>query len=121
MIGQRHKAGLGELLVQQGLITRDQLAIALAEQRHHDVPLGRLLVRLGFVAEPAIRDIMARSIGRESIDLSDLINSRLRWPNSVTTTCRSDGSWCVSGSSPNRPSATSWRARSDGSRSICPI
>ena len=73
MIGQRHKAGLGELLVQQGLITRDQLSIALAEQRHHDVPLGRLLVRLGFVAEPAIRDIMARSIGRESIDLSNVV------------------------------------------------
>src|SRR6478609_832434 len=57
-------------MVQQGLISTHQLAIALAEQRHTNVPLGRLLVRLGFVTETAIRDIMARTIGQESIDLS---------------------------------------------------
>jgi len=70
---QRKKLRLGELLVQQGLITTDQLAIALAEQRHNNIPLGRLLVRLGFVTETAIRDIMARTIGQESIDLSQVI------------------------------------------------
>ena len=32
--------------------------------------IGRLLVRLGFVTESAIRDIMARTIGQESIDLA---------------------------------------------------
>jgi type II secretory ATPase GspE/PulE/Tfp pilus assembly ATPase PilB-like protein len=70
---QRKKLRLGELLVQQGLITTDQLAIALAEQRHNNIPLGRLLVRLGFVTEIAIRDIMARTIGQESIDLSQVV------------------------------------------------
>jgi general secretion pathway protein E/type IV pilus assembly protein PilB len=70
---QRKKLRLGELLVQQGLITTDQLAIALAEQRHNNMPLGRLLVRLGFVTEIAIRDIMARTIGQESIDLSQVV------------------------------------------------
>jgi general secretion pathway protein E/type IV pilus assembly protein PilB len=70
---QRKKLRLGELMVQQGLITTDQLAIALAEQRHNNIPLGRLLVRLGFVTETAIRDIMARTIGQESIDLSQVI------------------------------------------------
>ena len=70
---QRRKRRLGELLVQQGLITSDQLAIALAEQRHNDIPLGRLLVRLGFVTEIVIRDIMARTIGQESIDLSQVV------------------------------------------------
>jgi type II secretory ATPase GspE/PulE/Tfp pilus assembly ATPase PilB-like protein len=70
---QRRKLRLGELLVQQGLITTDQLAIALAEQRHNSVPLGRLLVRLGFVTEIAVRDIMARTIGQEAIDLSQVV------------------------------------------------
>jgi type II secretory ATPase GspE/PulE/Tfp pilus assembly ATPase PilB-like protein len=70
---QRKKLRLGELLVQQGLITTDQLAIALAEQRHNNIPIGRLLVRLGFVTETAIRDIMARTIGQESIDLSQVV------------------------------------------------
>ena len=73
MAEQRKKLRLGELLVQQRLITTDQLAIALAEQRHNNIPLGRLLVRLGFVTETAIRDIMARTIGQESIDLSQVV------------------------------------------------
>ena len=73
MAEQRKKLRLGELLVQQGLITPDQLAIALAEQRHNNIPIGRLLVRLGFVTETAIRDIMARTIGQESIDLAQVV------------------------------------------------
>jgi type II secretory ATPase GspE/PulE/Tfp pilus assembly ATPase PilB-like protein len=73
MAEQRKKLRLGELLVQQGLITTDQLSIALAEQRHNNVPIGRLLVRLGFVTESAIRDIMARTIGQESIDLGQVV------------------------------------------------
>jgi type II secretory ATPase GspE/PulE/Tfp pilus assembly ATPase PilB-like protein len=71
--GQHRKLRLGELLVQQGLITTDQLAIAVAEQRHNDIPLGRLLVRLGFMSEVAVRDIMARTIGQESIDLAQVV------------------------------------------------
>ncbi len=73
MAEQRKKLRLGELLIQQGLITTDQLSIALAEQRHNHVPIGRLLVRLGFVTESAIRDIMARTIGQESIDLAQVV------------------------------------------------
>jgi type II secretory ATPase GspE/PulE/Tfp pilus assembly ATPase PilB-like protein len=73
MAEQRKKLRLGDLLVQQGLVTTDQLAIALAEQRHSNIPIGRLLVRLGFVTETAIRDIMARTIGQESIDLAHVV------------------------------------------------
>ncbi|MBI1395642.1 MAG: secretion system protein E [Betaproteobacteria bacterium] len=69
----RRRDRLGEVLVQQGLITRDQLRIALTEQRTQKVPLGRLLVRLGFVTEGVIRDIMARSIGQEAIDLAQVV------------------------------------------------
>ena len=65
MAEQRKKLRLGELLVQQGLITHDQLRIALTEQKAQNIPIGRLLVRLGFVTEAAIRDIMARTIGQE--------------------------------------------------------
>ena len=73
MAEQRKKLRLGELLVQSGLITSDQLRIALTEQKQNNVPLGRLLVRLGFVTEGAIRDIMARTIGQESIDLTKIV------------------------------------------------
>lgn len=37
---------LGELLVRAGLITPDQLRIALIEQQKRNLPLGKLLVRL---------------------------------------------------------------------------
>ena len=73
MAEQRKKFRLGDLLVQQGLISTDQLAIALAEQRNNNIPIGRLLVRLGFVTETAIRDIMSRTIGQESIDLTQVV------------------------------------------------
>jgi general secretion pathway protein E/type IV pilus assembly protein PilB len=73
MAEQRKKLRLGELLVQQRLITSDQLAIALAEQRNNNVPVGRLLIRLGFITEAAIRDMMARTIGQEFIDLSQVV------------------------------------------------
>jgi general secretion pathway protein E/type IV pilus assembly protein PilB len=70
---QRKKLRLGELLVQQGLITPDQLRIALTEQKSQKMPIGRLLVRLGFVTEAVIRDIMARTIGQEAVDLSQVV------------------------------------------------
>jgi general secretion pathway protein E/type IV pilus assembly protein PilB len=73
MAEQRKKLRLGELLIQQGLITADQLRIALTEQKNHQQPIGRLLVRLGFVTEAVIRDIMARTIGQESIDLNQVV------------------------------------------------
>jgi type II secretory ATPase GspE/PulE/Tfp pilus assembly ATPase PilB-like protein len=73
MAEQRKKLRLGELLVQQGLITQDQLRIALTEQGTQKLPIGRLLVRLGFVTEAVIRDIMARTIGQESIDLGQVL------------------------------------------------
>ena len=73
MAEQRKRLRLGDLLVQQGLLTGDQLTILLAEQRNSSIPLGRLVVRLGFATESAVRDAMARTIGQESIDLSQVV------------------------------------------------
>ena len=73
MAEQRKKARLGELLVQQGLITQDQLRIALIEQKQSNFPLGRQLVRLGFITEAMVRDILAHTIGQESIDLTQVM------------------------------------------------
>ncbi len=70
MAEQRRKLRLGELMVQQGLITNDQLRIAVIEQEQNKIPLGRQLVRLGFVSESMVRDLVAHTIGQESIDLS---------------------------------------------------
>jgi len=65
------KKRLGELLLEEGIITPDQLEIALQEQKNSPErePLGKILVRLGFVPEAVIRDQLSRSLGQASIDL----------------------------------------------------
>lgn len=60
-------------MVQQGLISQDQLRIALIEQDQNNLPLGKQLVRLGFVSESMVRDLVAHTIGQESIDLSEVV------------------------------------------------
>jgi len=73
MTEQQRKPQLGELMVQQGLISQDQLRIALTEQAYSDIPLGRQLVLLGFVTESMVRDVVAETIGYESVDLSTIV------------------------------------------------
>jgi general secretion pathway protein E/type IV pilus assembly protein PilB len=64
---------IGQILLAQGIISEDQLRIALLEQMKSSQPLGRLLVTLGFVSEAALRDALAESLGHESIDLPNAI------------------------------------------------
>lgn len=73
MAEQRRKLRLGELMVQQGLISQDQLRIALMEQEQNNIPLGRQLVLLGFVSEAMVRDLVAHTIGQDSVDLASVI------------------------------------------------
>jgi type II secretory ATPase GspE/PulE/Tfp pilus assembly ATPase PilB-like protein len=73
MAEQRRKLRLGELMIQQGLISQDQLRIALIEQEQNNIPLGRQLVRLGFVSENMVRDLVAHTIGQESVDLTTVV------------------------------------------------
>ena len=61
---------LGQTLLGTGLISEDQLRIALQEQGRVDRPLGRLLIELGFVSEAALRDALSESLGKQSVDLS---------------------------------------------------
>lgn len=73
MAEQRRRMRLGELMVQQGLLSQDQLRIALMEQEQSNIQLGRQLVILGFVTEAMVRDMVAQTMGQEGIDLSTVI------------------------------------------------
>jgi type II secretory ATPase GspE/PulE/Tfp pilus assembly ATPase PilB-like protein len=64
---------LGRILVDKGVISDDQLRIALQEQNKTHQPLGRLLVRLGFLSEATIRDVLSENLGQESVDLANII------------------------------------------------
>lgn len=64
---------LGDLLIENGIINQDQLKIALIEQKQHNIPLGKILIRLGFVSEEVMRDTLSESIGEDSVDLSKVV------------------------------------------------
>lgn len=63
----------GTALVSQGLISPDQLRIALDEQRKSGLILGAQLVQLGFVSETTIREALSSAFGVRSVDLSRFI------------------------------------------------
>ncbi len=70
---QPPKKRLGDQLIDAGLITEDQLKIALLEQKSQDKPLGEILVSLGFVTDEIIRDVLSQSLGQESVDLQNIM------------------------------------------------
>jgi general secretion pathway protein E/type IV pilus assembly protein PilB len=64
---------LGEMLVQKGTLTGDQVRIALIEQQHSGAPLGRVLVSLGFVSEAVVRDALGEALDQRSVNLASLL------------------------------------------------
>src|SRR2546425_5445799 len=67
------KRHLGQILIDQGILTEDQLRIALLEQTKQHVPVGRLLVQLGFVSEATLRDALSEKLGLQAVDLGRII------------------------------------------------
>jgi type IV pilus assembly protein PilB len=61
---------LGDLLVREKLITREQLDKALGEQKTTGMRLGYCLVKLGFVPETEITKMVARQYRVPAVDLS---------------------------------------------------
>ena len=64
---------IGELLVQKGVVSPDQIRIALTEQKRSRDHLGKILVRLGFATEAIIRDVLGGALGQQSVDLSKVV------------------------------------------------
>jgi type IV pilus assembly protein PilB len=62
---------LGQVLVQEGLLTREQLAQALAEQKSSKFRLGYVLVKLGLIQEIEITKVLARQYRMPAVDLTN--------------------------------------------------
>jgi type IV pilus assembly protein PilB len=62
---------LGEILVEEGLITAEQLERALVEQSRTDQLLGRILIDLKMVKESDLMAALAKQIGFRFVDLAD--------------------------------------------------
>lgn len=59
---------LGERLVSMGLVSNDQLMIALKEQKISKKMVGSILVDMGFITESALGELLAESSGAERFD-----------------------------------------------------
>ncbi|HEY6873433.1 MAG TPA: type IV-A pilus assembly ATPase PilB [Geobacteraceae bacterium] len=64
---------LGELLVKNNLITKEQLAKALDEQKESggQLRLGTILIKNGLISEPDLTSFLSKQYGVPSINLAD--------------------------------------------------
>lgn len=62
---------LGDLLIERGKITTEQLDEALERQRTSGEPLGQMLVDAGYLTESDLLKMLAEQLGLEFIELSD--------------------------------------------------
>lgn len=67
----RLKMRLGDLLVQDGMISESQLQQALADQKQNGRKLGVTLIDLGFIAEHDLLEFLARQLNIPLIELGD--------------------------------------------------
>jgi type IV pilus assembly protein PilB len=61
---------IGDLLVREGLITREQLEKALAEQKQNGTRVGYNLIKLGFIQELELVRQLARQFKMQAVDIS---------------------------------------------------
>ena len=63
---------LGELLIEENLITEEQLDKALTEQELHGSRLGSNLVKLGYISEKQLISALAKQQDVEGVDLNSV-------------------------------------------------
>ena len=70
---ERQKGRIGDRMVSEGLITEDQLNVALQEKKITGKMLGEVMVDLGFIEEDDLTLFLAKSSGFEVFDPSNTI------------------------------------------------
>jgi len=69
---RKRRVRIGELLLEQQLITEEQLKSALAEQKRSGLKLGRVLTDLGFVSDQALHEALAKHLQIPFVDVRHL-------------------------------------------------
>jgi general secretion pathway protein E/type IV pilus assembly protein PilB len=64
---------LGRILRDRGMLSEDQLRIALIEQKRSGEQLGKTLVKLGFLSEATLREALSENLGQGDIDVARVI------------------------------------------------
>jgi type IV pilus assembly protein PilB len=71
MTTQRKPKQLGQILLEQGLITEEHLQLALEEHRNTPKSLGRVMIDLGYIRERDLVRALAEQVGLEFVDLTE--------------------------------------------------
>jgi type IV pilus assembly protein PilB len=79
---------LGEILLDEGLVTEGQLMAALDEQVLRGQSLGRTLVETGILSEAQLVAALARQVGMEFIDLDEYPVDRVAVGTVTAALCR---------------------------------
>ena len=66
-----HRKRIGEILVEHRYITQEQLDEGLAKQKSLGLPLGKALVKLGFIEEAKILDVLAAQLDLQHVVLEN--------------------------------------------------
>lgn len=69
MAYNRKRLRLGELLLENNLITEEQLNIALEEQKAKGIKFGEAIIGLGYVTQDAINDLLCQQLNIDFVDL----------------------------------------------------
>ena len=64
---------LGDMLLESGYITQDQLGDALALQKDSGKRLGQTLIDSGFITEKELIDVLCMQLGIDFVDLTNVI------------------------------------------------
>ncbi len=67
LLGRRVR--IGDLLLQEGIITKQQLESALKEQKVYKLKLGEVLIALGYVSQEEFAEVLSKQLGIDSVDL----------------------------------------------------
>ena len=74
---KRKSKQLGQILIELGLITPEQLETALEEHQKTPKALGRVLIDLGMIREADLVRALAEQVGLEFVDLTDTRSIRV--------------------------------------------
>lgn len=85
---------IGDILIENGMISKDQLEIALREQRtdkSKDKLIGNILVELGFITESALSQVLSETSGVKNVNLKTTVidpNLINQLPQEVALRCK---------------------------------
>jgi type IV pilus assembly protein PilB len=68
----QRKKKLGQLLCEQSYLDESSLELGLAEQKLEHRPLGQILVKLSYITQAQLNEVLALQVGIEKIDLADI-------------------------------------------------